>query len=251
MDPSLCSVASTSAVAGLIDTTSTQHPRRLSDLPENLIRVIFDRLTYADILRSHRVNKRLRKILRRNAHYLCRPSVSEMTIKMGVVEKRSRPLGRLHRILYDASKVSRRRLSITFSRRCVIPSKSHISKWKELNEEEDQIGDEHEMSTVFLDALSESLKQVTVDGRLSFCGIAIDISLYERLTKSWVHISNARDLVFTLCRFRLGTEQFRDLLSRTNSQKLNLELSQFDECILNDYVSQTLLNHFKSCCGGT
>lgn len=49
--------------------------------------------------------------------------------------------------------------------------------------------------------------------------------------------SKARDLVFTLCRFHLGTEQFRDLLMRTSCQKLNLELSQFDDDILNDYVS--------------
>ncbi|VDK30516.1 unnamed protein product [Anisakis simplex] len=44
------------------------------------------------------------------------------------------------------------------------------------------------MSSLFLDTLGDTLKQVNVDGTLSFYGIAIDSGLYERLTRSWVHI---------------------------------------------------------------
>uniref|UniRef100_A0A915CCB0 F-box domain-containing protein n=1 Tax=Parascaris univalens TaxID=6257 RepID=A0A915CCB0_PARUN len=236
MDSAACNIASTSTAMNVLDTTNIRHPCLLSDLPENLIRAIFDHLAYKDVLRSHQVSRRLRKVLRRNAHYLSRPTVSEMSIKMGILDNRSRPFGRLQPTSRRNALNSRRRLNITFSRRCTSPSKRLTSKWKEFNEEEDLTGGEHKMSTFFLDALSESLKQVNVDGRLSFCGVTIDASLYERLTRNSVHISKARDLVFTLCRFHLGTEQLRDLLMRTNCQKLNLELSQFDDDILNDYL---------------
>uniref|UniRef100_A0A915PQJ8 Uncharacterized protein n=1 Tax=Setaria digitata TaxID=48799 RepID=A0A915PQJ8_9BILA len=46
--------------------------------------------------------------------------------------------------------------------------------------------------------------------------------------------------MFTLCRFRLPSEYFCELLMRTHCQGLNIELSHFDQCFIDDLVLESM-----------
>uniref|UniRef100_A0A0N5AWP9 F-box domain-containing protein n=1 Tax=Syphacia muris TaxID=451379 RepID=A0A0N5AWP9_9BILA len=216
-------------------------------LPENTIKQIYMNLHYTDVFRSHRVCKRIRNILQRNAHYFSRPKIAELGIKMGVVERRSRPIGRLQMPILECSKKMERRLYITYMRK----RQSTIIFQKEFVIKENTEGDQYKLSPNFLECLDDHMKKLIIDGRLSFTGIAVDKELCERLMQRWVRISEATSLLFTLCRFRLNAELFRDLLISTNCRRLNIELSQFDDQIINDFVLEGMSECIEMRASGT
>lgn len=61
---------------------------------------------------------------------------------------------------------------------------------------------------------------------------------------SLLNFSNATRLVFTLCRFRLSSRYFCKLLLRTNCQQLSIELSHFEQCLIDDLVGALIRNFF-------
>ncbi|KAM3716994.1 F-box protein [Dirofilaria immitis] len=206
---------------------------QLANLPESLIHRVFSYLSHPELLQTQRVNKQFYRLIRRNAHLLSRPNVMEMRISMCGCEKRVRPFGRLQTSL--VLKTNRRRLFVKFTRKA-----SSIVKFRELFQDEDYTGDRNDLSTNLLNYLDQQFKEASIHGILSFSGIAITIDLYNSLCKSWVRINNATSLMFTLCRFRLPSECFYELLMRTNCQRLSIELSHFEQCFLDDLILEAM-----------
>ncbi|VDK77958.1 unnamed protein product [Litomosoides sigmodontis] len=212
-------------------STNTQ----LANLPEPVIRRVLSYLSHPELLQAQRVNKQFYRLIRRNAHLLCRPEVIEMGITMCGSEKRARPLGRLQTSLMLKASRRRRRLLVKFTRKA-----SSAVKHRELFKDEDYTGDRNDLSENLLNHLDQQFKEASIHGVLSFSGIAITTDLYNSLCKSWVSIDNARRLVFTLCRFRLSSKHFCKLLLRTNCQQLSIELSHFEECLIDDLVLEAM-----------
>uniref|UniRef100_A0A1I7VUQ5 Uncharacterized protein n=1 Tax=Loa loa TaxID=7209 RepID=A0A1I7VUQ5_LOALO len=79
------------------------------------------------------------------------------------------------------------------------------------------------------------LKQQLI--RILFYKFKIPSNTVLDLTTAKPALSNATRLVFTLCRFRLPSEYLCELLIRTHCQRLTIELSHFEQCLLDDLVS--------------
>uniref|UniRef100_A0A1I7VUS7 F-box domain-containing protein n=1 Tax=Loa loa TaxID=7209 RepID=A0A1I7VUS7_LOALO len=107
---------------------------QLASLPESVIHQVFSHLSHPELLRAQRVNRQFYRLIKRNAHLLCRPEVVEMGISMCGYEKRTRPLGRLQTsLVLKASR--RRRLFVKFTRKT-----SSVVKCRELFKDEDYTG---------------------------------------------------------------------------------------------------------------
>ncbi|CAG9536119.1 unnamed protein product [Cercopithifilaria johnstoni] len=207
---------------------------KLASLPESVIHRVFSYLSHPELLQAQRVNKQFYRLIKRNVHLLCRPEVIEMAISMCGCEKRARPFGRLQTsLMLKASR--RRRLFLKFTRKT-----SSVLKYRELFKDEDYTGDRNDLSENLLNYLEQQFKEANIHGILSFSGIAITTNLYNSLCKSWVKIDNATRLVFILCRFRLSSKYFRKLLMRTNCHQLNIELSHFEQCLIDDLVLEAM-----------
>uniref|UniRef100_A0A2K6WB92 F-box domain-containing protein n=1 Tax=Onchocerca volvulus TaxID=6282 RepID=A0A2K6WB92_ONCVO len=213
---------------------NTIYDMQLTNLPETVIHRVFSYLSHPELLRAQRVNKQFYKLIKRNVHLLCRPEVIEMGISMCGCEKRARPFGRLQTsLILKANR--KRRLFVKFTRKA-----SSVVKYRELFKDEDYTGDRNDLSGNLLSYLDQQFKEASIHGTLSFSGIAITTDLYNSLCKSWVRINNATRLVFTLCRFRLPSEYFCELLMRTRCQRLSVELSHFEQCLLDDLVLEAM-----------
>lgn len=73
---SLINRSNGSAVCGT--QSSAIHKAHIVTLPDNVLIEIFSLVSYQDIYRAQRVNKRFLHLLRRNVHRLRRPTVSEI-----------------------------------------------------------------------------------------------------------------------------------------------------------------------------
>ncbi|KAL3985767.1 F-box-like family protein [Acanthocheilonema viteae] len=215
-------------------TANIAYNTQLASLPESVIHRVFSYLSHPELLQAQRVNKQFYRLIKRNVHLLCRPKVMEMGISMCGCEKRARPFGRLQTsLMLKANR--RRRLFVRFTRKA-----SSVVKYRELYKDEDYTGDRNDLSENLLNYLDQQFKEANIHGVLSFSGIAITTDLYNSLCKSWVRIDNATRLVFTLCRFRLSSKYFCKLLMRTNCQQLNIELSHFEQCLIDDLVLEAM-----------
>uniref|UniRef100_A0A0R3RW11 F-box domain-containing protein n=1 Tax=Elaeophora elaphi TaxID=1147741 RepID=A0A0R3RW11_9BILA len=207
---------------------------QLSNLPESVIHRVFSYLSHPELLQTQRVNKQFYRLIRRNVHLLCRPEVMEMGISMCGCEKRARPFGRLQ-ISQMFKENRRRRLFVKFIRKA-----SSGMKYQEFFKDEDYTGDRNDLSENLLNYLDQRFKEANIRGTLSFSGIAITTDLYNSLCKSWVRIDNATCLVFTLCRLRLSSECFCKLLMRAHCKQLSIELSHFEQCLIDDLVLEAM-----------
>ncbi|VDM97162.1 unnamed protein product [Thelazia callipaeda] len=208
---------------------------QLMTFPESVVHQIFAYLNHSEVLQAQRVNKHFHKLIIRNSHLLSRPEIIEMGISMCSCEKRTKPFGRLQGSSSILKPSRRRRLLVRFVRK----TKTAV-KCKEVFEDEDFTGDRNELSQSLLNYLDQHFKTVYINGTLSFSGIALNSNLYKILCKSWVRITDATRLVFTLCRFRLSSKYFYELLTRTRCRKLTIELSHFEQFVLDDLVLQAM-----------
>uniref|UniRef100_A0A915PVX2 F-box domain-containing protein n=1 Tax=Setaria digitata TaxID=48799 RepID=A0A915PVX2_9BILA len=114
--------------------TNTSYGMQLANLPESVIHRVLSYLSHPELLQAQRVSKQFYRLIRRNAHLLCRPEIMEMG--MCGCEKRTRPFGRLQTSsVLKANR--RRRLLVKLTRKV-----SSAVKCREFYQDEEYTGGE-------------------------------------------------------------------------------------------------------------